>query len=566
MKTLLLFFCLFFIVTQIHSQTLFTYGNKTVSKNEFLKAFEKNPSIDTTSHEASLKNYLDLYIKYKLKVQAALDEKLNQTDEYKSEADNFKKDLAETAMNNEANLNNLVSEAFLRSQKDIELAQVFVPYGKNGDTTAAFAKINEAYSLLKKGKPFTEVVIQFATDSAAKTNGGNIGFITVFTLPYDAENIVYNLKLNEFAKPYRSAVGYHIFKDVGEQPALGKRKVQTILFATSPSASESEKVEAKRVADSVSSLIQSGASFADLASVFNPRKKNGESAIEVSIGQYSNDFQQAVFALQKEGDVSKPFATAYGYNIVKLIEKEPAVGDTSDITIKAAMQEKLKGDERLLIAKQNLQTKWQSVTGYQPAVFNKEDLWKFTDTALRNGNPTLHVGSVGYNTVLFSFADKKITATQWVRFVQMKMNENEAKPNYEQWFPGFIRYATGNDYKENIEKFHPELKDQLREFNDANLLFVAMDKQVWSKASADTLALLKYYQLHNKKYKWMPGVSAIAVTANNKQIAGEIAQKIKEQPTAWRNIVDSYGSLAQGDSNRYEREQLLQQTDANLQT
>ncbi len=71
---------------------------------------------------------------------------------------------------------------------------------------AAFAKINEAYSLLKKGKPFTEVVAQFATDSATKANEGNIGYITVFTLPYDAENIVYNLKSGEFAKPYRSAV------------------------------------------------------------------------------------------------------------------------------------------------------------------------------------------------------------------------------------------------------------------------------------------------------------------------------------------------------------------------
>ncbi len=93
MKTILFFFCFALFSITVHSQTLFTYGNKAVSKNEFVKAFEKNPSIDTSSREISLKNYLDLYIKYKLKVQAALDEKLNQTDEYKSEADNFKKDL-----------------------------------------------------------------------------------------------------------------------------------------------------------------------------------------------------------------------------------------------------------------------------------------------------------------------------------------------------------------------------------------------------------------------------------------------------------------------------------------
>ncbi len=365
--------------------------------------------------------------------------------------------------------------------------------------------------------------------------------------------------------PIEVQSGYHIFKDISERPALGKRKVQTILFATSPSASESEKEATKHIADSVYNLIQSGAAFADLAAVFNPRTRNGHGTIEVSVGQYSSDFERAVFALQKEGEVSKPFATTYGYNIVKLIEKEPAVGDTSDITIKAAMQEKIKADDRLLMAKQNLQNKWREATGYQPVSFNKEELWKFTDTALRNGNPALHVGNIGYNTILFVFADKKISATAWVRYVQMRLNENSAKPNYEQWFPEFIGYATVNDYKENIDKFHPELKDQLQEFNDANLLFAAMDKHVWSKASADTTALLKYYQLHKQNYKWMPGASAIAITANNKQIAAEIAQKLKEQPAGWRNIIESYGSLAQGDSNRYEKDQLPPQANANIQ-
>ncbi len=556
MKTILLFFCLFFTVTQIHSQTLFTYGGKAVSKNEFLKAFDKNPSADTTSRKKLLKSYLDLYIKYKLKVQAALDEKLNETDEYKSEADNFKMDLAETAINNEANMNSLVREAFSRSQKDVELAQVYIPFDKNDDTTDAFAKINEAYSFLKNGRSFTDVVKQFVFDSAIKTNGGNIGFITSFTLPYEAENIVYNLKPGEYAKPYHSRIGYHIFKEISERPALGKRKIQNILFAISPTASDGEKLRTKHEADSVYNLIQKGASFAELQAMFNPRKRNNQTTTEVSVGQYSTDFEQAVFTLQKEGDISKPFLTAYGYNIVKLIEKENAVVDTNDITIKAAMQEKIKGDNRLAVAKQSLQKKWIIATGYMPAVYNKDELWKFTDSALKN-NDVARLASMSRSTILFSFIHKKIKAGDWVQFVQMKISEGNTKLNYELLMRQFINYATINDYKQNIEEFHPELKDQLNEFNDANLLFAAMDKHVWSKASQDTTGLLQYYKMHKENYKWMPGASAITVTANNKEVANELAQKIKERPADWRTIVDSYGSLAQADSSRFEKEQLV---------
>ena len=541
----------------VHAQTLFTYGNKKVSKNEFVKAFDKNPSADTASREKLLQSYLDLYIKYKLKVQAAYDEKLDKTDEYKSESDNFKKEIAETAINNEANINSLVQEAFLRSRTDIQLSQIFIPVA-NGttDTMAAFTKINEAYSLLQKGKPFEDVVTQFAPDSVTKKTFGNIGYVTAFTLPYEAENIAYHLQPGEYGKPYHSRIGYHIFKAINNRPAVGKRKIQYILFAVSPKASEDEKMLVKKEADSVYYLLQSGSSFADMQAMYSTKKQSSRNTIEVSVGQYSPDFENEVFALPKEGDVSKPFVTAYGYNIIKLIEKETAFPDTSNLTIKAAMQEKVTADDRLLIARQNLQSKWMAEAGYKPAAYNRDELWKFTDTALANSNASLHDKTISNNTVLFSFARKKIWVSDWIRYVQMKIQEGNAKPDYRQLTPQFISYATTNYYKEHIENFHPELKDQLDEFNDANLLFAAMDKHVWSKASADTTGLLQYYKMHHKKYNWLPGADAIVVTANNKQVADELSQKIKENPANWRTLTDSYGSLAQADSSRFENDQM----------
>jgi len=108
-----------------YSQTLFTYGTKTVSKEEFLKAFNKNP--DTTgSREEKLKEYLDMYVNFKLKIQAAKDEKLNLEESYKSESENFRNQLAENYINEQANINGLIKEAFERSKKDILVAQVFV--------------------------------------------------------------------------------------------------------------------------------------------------------------------------------------------------------------------------------------------------------------------------------------------------------------------------------------------------------------------------------------------------------------------------------------------------------
>src|SRR3954454_20744302 len=202
-----LLFCL-----AAHTQTLFTYGTKAVSTDEFLKAFNKNP--DTTgSKSEKMKEYLDMYINFKLKIQAARDEKLNEGDTYKSEAENFKNQLAENYINEQANINGLIQEAFKRSQKDILLAHVFVEVKPGSDTVETYQKIKQAYEALKSGKDFGEVASMYSTDESIKQTKGIIGYITVFTLPYEIENQVYALQPGAYSNIYRSNIGYHIFKN-----------------------------------------------------------------------------------------------------------------------------------------------------------------------------------------------------------------------------------------------------------------------------------------------------------------------------------------------------------------
>src|SRR3954471_3879229 len=236
-----------------HSQTLFTYGTKTVSKDEFLKAFNKNPDTTGTRNE-KLKEYLGMYVNFKLKIQAAKDEKLNLEESYKSEADNFKNQLAENYINDQANINGLIKEAFERSKKDILLSQVFVEAKPGSDTTQANNQIKQAYTALQSGKDFADVASSYSTDEGVKNAKGQLGYITVFTLPYEIENMVYSLKPSGYSNIYRSGVGYHIFQNVNERPAVGKRKIQQLLLATPPGASDDRKSTAQ-LADSIYQLL-----------------------------------------------------------------------------------------------------------------------------------------------------------------------------------------------------------------------------------------------------------------------------------------------------------------------
>ena len=78
-----------FAATTIFSQSLFTYGSNEVSKDEFIRAFNKNINADENK-EQSLKEYLQLYSIFKQKVAAAKEMKLDTAPQLKYDMMNFR--------------------------------------------------------------------------------------------------------------------------------------------------------------------------------------------------------------------------------------------------------------------------------------------------------------------------------------------------------------------------------------------------------------------------------------------------------------------------------------------
>src|SRR5687768_10965903 len=121
MKKLFLFLVFFSIASITFSQTLFTYGTQAVSKDEFLRAYNKNKT-ETTDKKTALREYLDLYIKFKLKVKAAHDMRMDTLPNINADLQNFRSQIEESYLDDEKEVKALVQEAFDRSQKDIHIA------------------------------------------------------------------------------------------------------------------------------------------------------------------------------------------------------------------------------------------------------------------------------------------------------------------------------------------------------------------------------------------------------------------------------------------------------------
>jgi peptidyl-prolyl cis-trans isomerase SurA len=120
----------------------------------------------------------------------------------------------------------------------------------------------------------------------------------------------------------------------------------------------------------------------------------------------------------------------------------------------------------------------------------------------------------------------------------------------------FVKNKCENYYRSHIEDFYPPIAAQVKEFNEANLLFAVMDKHVWSKAAEDSVGLKNYYEQHKQQYTWQPGVSALVVSSASKEAIDSIALQLKNNSANWRNIISSYNNNVTADSSRFENGQL----------
>lgn len=557
MKNLFTAIALLLTAYTMQAQTLFTYGNSQVSKDEFLHAFNKN-NTNTSNSEKAYRDYLELYIRFRLKVKAAYEAKLDTLPTQKTELQNFRAQIIDGFMNDESSIRQLVDEAFARSQKDLHVSHILIPY-TGSDTMAAFTKITEAWNKLRTGADFSSTAIAYSGDPSVANNKGNLGYITVFTLPYEFETLAYSTPVGKFSAPYRSSFAYHIFKVVADRPAIGRMKAAQILVGFTPNEDEAGKEKKRVLADSIYNALLKGASFKDLVSKYstdNISYQSGGLLPEFGAGRYSEDFESAAFALKKDGEISRPLLTNFGYHIIQRVESIPVNTDPHNDAALATLKQQVQADKRISVAKDIMAKKILKLTGFSAGSYNNALFASYADSLFASKKPK-QLPLMNDKTILFSFPQQKVTAGDFARYYNSIRN-NPSLLRSKSLNQLVMQYAetVGNEYYRNrLENYNKEFAGQIQEFKDGNLLFEIMQRQVWDKAAADSTGLKAYYKAHKDKYWWEASADVILFTCSDSSSA-EKAKAAFSKSHDWKSIVQNSDGTVQADSGRFELTQI----------
>ncbi len=506
------------------AQTLFTYGPNSVTKEEFLRVYKKNSlNKKPDMSEKELRNYLELYTLFKMKVAEADKQHLDTVASIDKELNNYRKQLSKSYLTDEQITNKLIKEAYERLKENVRVAHILISCPPGADTSEARKKIDSIYlEITTKGKKLEDIAAAISDDKGSRERGGDLGFFTALQTVYPFENAAYNTAKGMVSAPFKTQFGYHIIKVLDRRADRGEVKVAQILIQVSKARGEEGLKAGRMRADSVMAQLKAGANFTDLVMKYSDDKyTNTDSGVmkPFGAGKMVQDFEDVAFGLKKPGEIGGPIKTDYGFHIIKLLAKIPLAPYD---TLYNILKRKVENDARAQNAKDTYFEKVKAKNGFKEyadayqEVYNK--IQQIPDTGANA--KTIRLDEFrSMNKTLFSLAGKTYTQTDFITYLYNLTRGKLNGPKHTVATDGYKLYVMNivTDFQEHkLVEENPEFKLLMSEYRDGIMLFELMDRNVWGKASKDTAGLKAFYDGKKDKYMWETGFDGAVYKFKNK--------------------------------------------------
>ena len=506
------------MIAQIEDPVIMQINGKNIKKSEFEYIYKKNNN-EQVIDQKTLQEYVELFKNFKLKVTEAEAQGLDTTQAFTKELNEYRTQLAKPYLADFPINEDLVKLMYERSKEFFEISHLMlnVPeknaeeqmMGRSNvfpaDTLAVYKKTDAIYKKLAKGEKFETLVAEYSEDAGTKAadKPGLLGWASALYLPKSLENAMYKTAVGKVSKPALSPFGYHLVKVSAKQQDPGQIHAAHIMIMCPQEADIIAVSDATNKIDSIYNLVINGEDFAELAIQYSDDKGSGSRGGDLSwfgFGAMVPEFQDAAFALQNPGDISKPVRSKFGFHIIKLIDKKDS----------PPFEEKKKE----LISRME-RSDWVTELR-KPAVekMKKDNGFSFNESAykpLKAKAQTVFPTDSDFiaafennESILFTVGNTSYAIKDFISYI--KNNQNS-----------FFRLSTAflddklNNFEynsllaeedKNLESKYLDFKNLMNEYRDGILLFDVSNNEVWEKAAKDTIGLEEYFSANKANYVW----------------------------------------------------------------
>lgn len=508
---------------------LFTVGKEKTTADEFIYLYKKNHPAKEEFTDQKIEEYLTLFINFKLKVAEARTRGIDKTPEFTKEYNTYKDELRKPYLPESKILDSLVTLTYNRLQKEVSAAHILINVKSDASPADTVQAYNTAVSIkaqLLAGEDFTAKAALYSDDPTTKNNGGNLGYFTSLQMVYPFEEAVYSGKPGDIVGPVRTSFGYHIIK-VGEtRPARGEVEVSHIMLR----AGTRDEVKAKNLIFEIHDQLRGGAGWEDLVKQYSedPGSKDlGGKLRPFGVGALTRipEFDAVAFSLKTPGEISDPFQTSFGWHVVRLERKIPLPLFEESA---ASLKNRVARDPRVQVSKQALLNKLKKDLSFTENAATKTNVLSLADTALMKGKWKIPGSFSSGKEVLFTVQSRKITAHEFLTYVQQNQRMNSMTPEkyMEVLYTAYTESIIQETFENKLIASNPELEMLLTEYYEGILLFDIMETEVWKKASEDSAGQHSFFEAHPELYKAGERVNATIYYSDSKNNLDQLGKSL----------------------------------------
>ncbi len=530
----------FSAIAQSDDPILFTVNDTPVHVSEFKYIYTKTNGKEADFSEASLKEYLDLYVNFKLKVQKAKQLRLDTIKSLQQELAGYRRQLADSYLIDKEVTDKLIREAYERTQQDVDISHIMInvpPNASPEEDLQAQNRLKEAKERLEEGASFEQIAKEYSTDKSVSKNGGHIGWVTAL-FPngfYNLETAAYTAPVGKVTGPIKTDAAYHLLLVHARRPARGEIEVAHILIRNDKMP---DTTEARKLIESIYDQLKDGARFEDLAKQYSHDKVTAPKGGYIGffgINRYEQAFEDAAFALENDGDISEPVKTSIGWHIIKRISLRRG----EDLRrVKGILQNKVKNDARFELAKRAMIHRIKQEGDFSD---NRTTLQHFVDSLVADSAETFlsyrwRAPKTPSKEILCQFGeDFKVSLGEFENYCQRASRKRQQLAArgilavVEELYKDFTDEQALRFEEQQLEKKYPEFKSLMREYEEGVLLFEVTKQEVWDKAARDTSGLEAFFEKNKDNYKWgeRAVVSQYALSNSAKELINQIREFAK---------------------------------------
>ena len=586
---------------QTNESVIMTINGKPVYKSEFENVYKKNSGKEVSKEQKTVKEYVELFSTFKMKVFEAEAIGLDTTASFKGEFAGYRKQLAQPYLTDKNVNEALLQEAYERMKTEVKASHILIRVAEDAlpkDTIEAYtrlsiireallgknltsAKITEYETILKKSSfgltknashqdslnyntklatikglttnlasgtdKFTLAAKKTSEDPSATENGGDLGYFTSLQMVYPFECAAYKTNIGDISMPVRTRFGYHIVKVADKRPSQGEILTAHIMVKFNKDMGDAEKDNLKLKINEIYTKLKAGEKFEDLARQYSDDKQSSEKGGQLQWFGSSRmpvEFEKAAFALGNNGDYSEPFKTNYGWHIVKRIDKKniPAFNE-----MKNDLKQRIGKDSRTQAGRTSLIEKIKKENNFKENALAKTEFFKIMDTTIFQGKWEAKKAEKLGNKELFKLGNTIYKQNDFAKYMETHQTlrpQMDYNMFVQQSFKSFVDEKIINFEDSNLESKYPDFKNLMKEYRDGILLFDLTDQKVWSKAVRDTSGLKSFYENHKNNYLWEERAEVTNYKCANEKVAKEVRSMLMKNKTE-KEILEKINKTSQ---------------------